>query len=62
MVKGNGFAQRVHHDAAMLAFRSMAFNFLAEFFAKCPIHKSDRKTNKDLHWDWSFALILCSFY
>jgi hypothetical protein len=39
VVKRDGFAQRIHHDPAVLAFSRVAFNFLAEFFAEAAIHK-----------------------
>jgi hypothetical protein len=37
VIEGDGFTECIHHDAAVLAFRGVAFNFLAEFFVEFPI-------------------------
>jgi hypothetical protein len=38
-VKGDGFAECVHYNAAVIAFGGMGFNFLAKLLAEVAIHE-----------------------
>jgi hypothetical protein len=39
MIKGNGFAQGINYNTAILAFGDMAFDLFTQFFFQRSIHK-----------------------